>query len=99
MSVLDKIYEKAKDRTEDVVEKINSADLDGDGKVTFKEKVQFTAGKVADKSKAAYAEAKDKAVELGGKAKDAFAEAKEKAADAIDTAKQKIQEKKDEKDA
>jgi Ca2+-binding EF-hand superfamily protein len=35
-------YGKAKERTEEVIDKINSADLDGDGKVTFKEKVQFT---------------------------------------------------------
>ena len=63
-------------------------DLNQDGKVTLGEKVQYAAGKVADKSKELYAEAKDKAADL-----------KEKAADKIDTAKQKIQEKKDEKEA
>ena len=57
-------------------------DLNGDGKVTLKEKVQYTAGQVTDKAKDVYAEAKDKTVEVAGKvadkAKDVYAEAKEK---------------------
>jgi hypothetical protein len=68
------------------------------------------AGKVADKAKDVYADAKEKTVEVAGKvadkSKEIYAEAKqnaeeyrEKAADAIDTMKQKLQEKKGEKEA
>ena len=85
-------------------------DLNQDGKVTLGEKVQYAAGKAAEKAKEVYAEAKEKTVEVAGKvadkSKELYAEAKEKAvdlkekaADKIDTAKQKIQEKKDEKEA
>ncbi len=53
------------------------------------------AGKVADKSKEIYAEAKDKAEDLMDKAEDL----KDKAEDAIDTAKQIYQEKRNERKA
>ena len=89
-------------------EALDPRDLDGDGKVTLKEKVQYAAGQAADKAKEIYAEAKDKTVEVAGKvadkskelyaeAKDKAADVKDKAADALDTAKQKVQAFKDEK--
>ena len=85
-------------------------DLNQDGKVTLGEKVQYAAGKAAEKAKEVYADAKEKTVEVAGKvadkskelyaeAKDKAVDLKEKAADKIDTAKQKIQEKKDAKEA
>ena len=91
-------------------ETIDPRDLNGDGKVSFGEKVQYAAGKAADKAKEVYAEAKEKTVEVAGKvaekSKEFYAEAKEKAgdlkekaADKIDTAKQKLQEKKGESEA
>ena len=85
-------------------------DLNQDGKVTLGEKVQYAAGKAAEKAKEVYADAKEKTVEVAGKvadkskelyaeAKDKAVDLKEKAADKIDTAKQKIQEKKGESEA
>lgn len=63
-------------------EALDPRDLDGDGKVTLKEKVQYAAGQAADKAKEIYAEAKEKTVEVVGKAaekgKEFYAEAKEK---------------------
>ena len=91
-------------------EAIDPRDLNGDGKVTLKEKVQYTAGQAVDKAKDMYADAKEKTVEVAGKvadkSKELYAEAKDKAddlkdkaADALDTAKQKLQEKRGEKEA
>ena len=91
-------------------ETFDPRDLNQDGKVTLSEKVQYAAGKAAEKAKEVYAEAKEKTVEVAGKvadkskelyaeAKDKAADLKEKAADKIDTAKQKMQEKKGEKEA
>lgn len=59
--------------------KINPADLNGDGKVTFMEQVQYTAG-----------QAKAKAEELAAKAKEseAFAKVKDLAAKAGDKAEE-----------
>lgn len=80
---------------------IDPRDLDGDGKVTFKEKVQYTADKavdkaeelvnqVADSAKEVYAGAKEKTVEIAGKvadkSKEIYAEAKDKAEDLMDKA-------------
>ena len=63
-------------------EAIDPRDLNGDGKVTLKEKVQYTAGQAVDKAKDIYADAKEKTVEVAGKvadkAKDVYADAKEK---------------------
>ena len=86
-------------------ETLDPRDLNGDGKVTLKEKVQYAAGqaaekakevagKVADKSKEVYAEAKEKTVEVAGKvadkSKEIYAEAKEKAVDLKEKAADKI---------
>ena len=84
-------------------EALDPRDLNGDGKVTLSEKVQYAAGQAAEKAKGVYADAKVKAAEVAGKvadkSKELYAEAKEKTADAIDTAKQKLQANKDEKEA
>ena len=91
-------------------EALDPRDLNGDGKVTLKEKVQYAAGQAVDKAKDVYADAKEKTAEVAGKvadkskelyaeAKDKAADLKDKAADAVDTAKQKLQAKKDEKEA
>lgn len=68
----------------------NPMDLNGDGKVTFGEKVQYKAGQAADKAKDVYAKASEKV-------KDAYADAKEDFVEAKDLAKSKIQELKDKK--
>ena len=59
--------------------KTNPADLNGDGKVTFAEQVQYTAGKVMDKAKEVAADAKVQLDELGDKVEGKYAELKEKA--------------------
>lgn len=59
--------------------KTNPADLNGDGKVTFSEQVQYTAGKVMDKAKEVAADAKVQLDELGDKVEGKYAELKEKA--------------------
>lgn len=91
-------------------EALDPRDLNGDGKVTLMEKIQYATGQAAEKAKDVYSEAKEKTVEVAGKvadkskelyaeAKDKASDLKDKAADKIDTAKQKIQEKKDQKEA
>lgn len=85
-------------------------DLNGDGKVTLGEKVQYAAEKAGEKIEAAIADAKEDAKEALGeakelyskasdKAKDMYAEAKESAKDLYDKAADKVHELKDKKEA
>jgi len=60
----------------------NPMDLNGDGKVTFSEKVQYTVGKAQEKTEEVLNEIKDDAVEALGEAKVLAGKAKEKAAEA-----------------
>ena len=57
---------------------IDPRDLNGDGKVTLKEKVQYTANQAVDKAKDVYAEAKEEVAEAAGKAKAKVSELKNK---------------------
>ena len=57
--------------------KKKAMDLDGDGKVTLNEAIQYT---------------KDKAGEIAGKAKEKYAELKEEAKDIYGDAKEKVQD-------
>ena len=86
-------------------ETFDPRDLNQDGNVTFRVKVQYAAAQAVVKAKDVYADAKEKTKEVAGKvadkSKELYADAKEKAADLkemaadkIDTAKQKLQEKK-----
>ena len=51
-------------------ETFDPRDLNQDGKVTLGEKVQYAAGKAAEKAKEVYADAKEKTVEVAGKVAD-----------------------------
>ena len=82
-------------------ETIDPRDLNGDGKVTLSEKIQYAAGQAAEKAKVVYFEGKEKTVEVAGKvavkskevadkSKELYAEAKEKAGDLKEKAADKI---------
>lgn len=77
-------------------------DLNGDGKVTFDEKIKYAAAKAGEKIEEAAAEVKEGAKKLydkaAPKAKEVFAEVKEKAEDLSDKAKCKINSLKEKKD-
>ena len=76
-------------------------DLNGDGKVTLSEKIQYAAGKAGEKVKEVAGEMKEGAKNLydkaAPKAKEVFAEMKENAEDLMDKAKDKIDSLKDKK--
>lgn len=76
-------------------------DLNGDGKVTLGEKIQYAAGKAGEKVKEVAGEMKENAKDLyakaAPKAKEVLAEMKENAEDLVDKAKGKIDSLKDKK--
>jgi hypothetical protein len=105
------IFEETKQNLYKMSEEVKKdpRDLNGDGKVSLGEKVQFAAEKAGEKIEAAIADAKEDAkVALGeakelyakasDKAKDMYAEAKESAKDLYDKAADKVQDLKDKKD-
>lgn len=77
-------------------------DLNGDGKVTFDEKIKYAAAKAGEKLSAVAGEMKDNAKELyekaAPKAKEIFAEMKENAENLAEKAKGKIEELKEKKE-
>lgn len=70
----------------------NPMDLNGDGKVTFGEKVQYKAGQAAEKAKDVYAKASEKVKDAYADAKEDFAEAKDKAKDVYAKASEKVKD-------
>lgn len=70
----------------------NPMDLNGDGKVTFGEKVQYKAGQAADKAKDVYAKASEKVKDAYADAKEDFAEAKDKAKEVYAKASEKVKD-------
>ena len=75
-------------------QKLDPRDLNGDGKVTFDEKVKYVAAKAGEKISVVAENVKEKSKDLyekaAPKAKEAFADLKEKGADLAEKAKDKI---------
>lgn len=73
---------------------VDPRDLDGDGNVSFKEKMQHAANQaidmVQDKVREAYDSAKVVAVDAFGKAKEKYADVREDAAEAYEKAREKV---------
>ena len=78
-------------------------DLNGDGKVTFDEKLKYAATKAGEKISEVAGNVKEKSKELydkaAPKAKEAFANVKEKSADLAGKAKDKLADLKAKKEA
>ena len=78
-------------------------DLNGDGKVSFDEKLKYAAAKAGEKISAVAGDVKEKSKELydkaAPKAKEAFADVKEKGASLAEKAKCKLADLKAKKEA
>ena len=75
----------------------NPMDLNGDGKVTLGEKVEYTVGKAQEKLEEAFQEIKEDAKDALGDAQELYDKAKEEISEAAADAKKKLQDLKDNK--